>query len=215
MLGIARLVFIAAVAVIDKRRRRKTTVAPGFLPDVAVIVPAYNEEKVIVKTIASLLASTYRGSMEILVVDDGSHDKTYECARAAFGDEPRVRIFSDSQRRKVGGAQFRPAADLRADRRRPGRRHDLSPRNHRPAGAAFCRSPRRRSGRQRQSRQPHQHSHAGGKHSNTSPARTSIAVPSTCSTASRWFPAPSVPGGGNWSRSWAALLRTRWPRMPT
>jgi cellulose synthase/poly-beta-1,6-N-acetylglucosamine synthase-like glycosyltransferase/peptidoglycan/xylan/chitin deacetylase (PgdA/CDA1 family)/spore germination protein YaaH len=93
-LGIARLVFIAAAAVIDKRRRRKTTVAPGFLPEVAVIVPAYNEEKVIVNTIASLLASSYRGTMEILVVDDGSRDKTAECARAAFGDEPRVRIFS-------------------------------------------------------------------------------------------------------------------------
>ena len=55
----------------------------------------------------------------------------------------------------------------------------------------------------------------GGKHWNTSRARTSIAAPSTCSTASPWFPEQSVPGGENWSRSWAALLRTRWPRMPT
>ena len=60
-----------------------------------MIVPAYNEEKVIVQTIASLLASTYRGTMEILVVDDGSRDKTYECAGPPSADEPRVRIFSD------------------------------------------------------------------------------------------------------------------------
>ncbi len=159
VLGIARLVFIAAAAVIDKRRRRTTTVAPGFLPDVAVIVPAYNEEQVIVNTIASLLASAYRGTMEILVVDDGSRDKTCECAGRLRGRAASPHFFN-SQRRKVGGAQFRPAADLRADRRRPGRRHDLSPRNHRPVGAAFCRSPRGCGGGQCQSRQPHQHAHA-------------------------------------------------------
>jgi len=106
VLGIGRLVFIAALAVVDKRLGRRTTDVPGFLPDVAVIVPAYNEEKVIVETVASLLASTYRGSLEIVVVDDGSRDKTYERALSAFAGETRVRIFRTPNGGKPAALNF-------------------------------------------------------------------------------------------------------------
>jgi cellulose synthase/poly-beta-1,6-N-acetylglucosamine synthase-like glycosyltransferase/peptidoglycan/xylan/chitin deacetylase (PgdA/CDA1 family)/spore germination protein YaaH len=106
VLGIARLVFITALALADKRLRGQMTEVSGFLPDLAVIVPAYNEEKVIVKTVASLLASAYRGTSEILVVDDGSQDKTYECALRAFGNEPRVRIFRTPNGGKAAALNF-------------------------------------------------------------------------------------------------------------
>ncbi len=106
VLGIGRLVFIAALAMIDKRKRRQTTNDPGFLPDVAVIVPAYNEEKVIVQTIASLLASTYRGRLEILVIDDGSRDQTYECARRAFDGETRLRVYQTPNGGKPAALNF-------------------------------------------------------------------------------------------------------------
>lgn len=106
VLGVARLLFIAALAVVDKRKNGKQTFISGFLPDVAVIVPAYNEEKVVVQTIASLLASTYQGRLEILVVDDGSRDKTYECARRAFDSEPRIRIFRTPNSGKPGALNF-------------------------------------------------------------------------------------------------------------
>jgi cellulose synthase/poly-beta-1,6-N-acetylglucosamine synthase-like glycosyltransferase/peptidoglycan/xylan/chitin deacetylase (PgdA/CDA1 family)/spore germination protein YaaH len=106
VLGIARLVFIASLAIVDKRKGRRTTERSGFLPDVAVIVPAYNEEKVIIQTIASLLASTYRGTLEILVVDDGSSDTTYECAERAFGGEPRLRVFRTPNGGKPAALNF-------------------------------------------------------------------------------------------------------------
>ena len=106
VLGIARLIFVAALAVVDKRKNGTKHVVSGFLPDVAVIVPAYNEEKVIVQTITSLLASTYRGTWEILVVDDGSRDKTYECARRAFDGEPRIRIFRTPNGGKPAALNF-------------------------------------------------------------------------------------------------------------
>ena len=45
---------------------------------VSVIVPAYNEEKSIAKCIEKLLDQDYKGAMEIIVVNDGSRDKTAE-----------------------------------------------------------------------------------------------------------------------------------------
>jgi cellulose synthase/poly-beta-1,6-N-acetylglucosamine synthase-like glycosyltransferase/spore germination protein YaaH/peptidoglycan/xylan/chitin deacetylase (PgdA/CDA1 family) len=93
ILGIARLLFIGALAVIEHWKERHAVYDDHFKPDVAVIVPAYNEEKVIVQTIASLLASDLP-DFEIVVVDDGSSDNTTERVREAFADEPRVRLFT-------------------------------------------------------------------------------------------------------------------------
>lgn len=59
----------------------------------AVIVPAYNEEKVINQTIASLLSCEHPKRFEIIVVDDGSKDSTYETVRAAYGDDARIQIY--------------------------------------------------------------------------------------------------------------------------
>ena len=53
--------------------------APDFLPPATLIVPAFNEGPVIQAAIRSLLDLDYP-SYEILVVDDGSTDDTYERA---------------------------------------------------------------------------------------------------------------------------------------
>lgn len=51
-------------------------------PKVSIIVPAYNEEKNIENTIRSLLNLDYdKDKLEIIVVDDGSKDRTYEIAK--------------------------------------------------------------------------------------------------------------------------------------
>lgn len=59
-----------------KRLARETEEQPLF----TFIVPAYNEERVIARTLASLLEVDYP-RYEILVVDDGSVDRTAEVAR--------------------------------------------------------------------------------------------------------------------------------------
>ena len=56
----------------------------SFLPPVSVIVPAYNEEKLLESTVASLLDLDYP-EYELIVVDDGSTDRTREIAAALVG----------------------------------------------------------------------------------------------------------------------------------
>ncbi len=65
-----------------------------YIPHVSVIVPAYNEAKVIAMTIRSLQAQDYGGRLDVVVVDDGSPDGTGVVAAEAFADEPRVSVFT-------------------------------------------------------------------------------------------------------------------------
>ena len=81
-----RLIFIGIFAVIDRFRKRPNFAGPDYNPSVAVLIPAYNEEKVIVRTIRSVLMSSYK-NMRIIVIDDGSKDRTAEVARAAYPAE--------------------------------------------------------------------------------------------------------------------------------
>jgi len=61
-----------------------------YEPSVTIIVPTYNEEKYIRRTIKALLRQHYpQNKLEIIVVNDGSTDKTLEKLRE-FGDEIQV-----------------------------------------------------------------------------------------------------------------------------
>jgi cellulose synthase/poly-beta-1,6-N-acetylglucosamine synthase-like glycosyltransferase/peptidoglycan/xylan/chitin deacetylase (PgdA/CDA1 family) len=103
MLTLARLAFFAVLAWAHARRtrggRRRKGRAPAWPapPPVTVIVPAYNEEAGIRATVQSLAETDYRGEVEIIVVDDGSTDRTAELA-GALG-YPNVRVI----RRPNGG----------------------------------------------------------------------------------------------------------------
>jgi len=60
-------------------------------PMVSFVVPAYNEEKTIMRCINSLFkcAIKYRGPSEIIVVDDGSTDNTFEVAWTTINSKQR------------------------------------------------------------------------------------------------------------------------------
>jgi cellulose synthase/poly-beta-1,6-N-acetylglucosamine synthase-like glycosyltransferase/peptidoglycan/xylan/chitin deacetylase (PgdA/CDA1 family)/spore germination protein YaaH len=81
-----RLLLVGVLAIIDRLRRPHREASPGFNPRVAVLIPAYNEEKVIVRTIRSVLNSDY-ANLHIVVIDDGSSDRTFEVARQAYAAE--------------------------------------------------------------------------------------------------------------------------------
>ena len=59
------------------------------LPLVSVIIPAYNAERFIEKTLNSVLSQTYK-NIEVLVVDDGSQDRTAEIVRSIAAQNQRV-----------------------------------------------------------------------------------------------------------------------------
>jgi len=82
----ARLLLVGVLAIIDRLRRPHRAASPGVFPRVAVLIPAFNEEKVIVRTIRSVLNSDYR-NLHIIVIDDGSSDRTFETASAAYAAE--------------------------------------------------------------------------------------------------------------------------------
>lgn len=71
----------------------------GYNPFVSVIIPAYNEEKVIAATVRSILRSHYR-KLEVIIVDDGSKDDTCEIALQLAGRSKRVRVFSTANHGK-------------------------------------------------------------------------------------------------------------------
>jgi len=108
MLGLGRLVFVGALAFaqwIRSRRRQRENAGKDYSPFVSVIVPAYNEEPVIEGTIRSLLASDYK-NYEIIVVDDGSKDRTSEIVREKFGGDSRVRLFTEPNAGKANALNF-------------------------------------------------------------------------------------------------------------
>lgn len=73
--------------------RTPEPVAPADLPRVAVFVPSYNEEKTVAQTITSLLSLDYpHDKLEIIVIDDGSKDRTYEMA-LPFTSDSRVKVL--------------------------------------------------------------------------------------------------------------------------
>lgn len=82
----ARLLIVGLLAVIDRMVNTKPVGSRRFVPNVAVLVPAYNEEKVIVRTLRSVLNSDYR-FLRVIMIDDGSTDRTAELARETFAQE--------------------------------------------------------------------------------------------------------------------------------
>ncbi|RTL58421.1 MAG: glycosyltransferase [Sphingobacteriales bacterium] len=93
-LSVGRMIMMAVLAALQKRKDNGVTYSlPSDLPLVSIIVPAYNEEVNIVRTIESLLNQDYP-NFDIIVVDDGSRDSTYEKVSSSFKDYPKVKIFT-------------------------------------------------------------------------------------------------------------------------
>src|SRR5215831_7971080 len=93
VLGMLRFLFIGTLAVRERWHSRRAVYSDAFVPSVSVIIPAYNEEKVICQTIRSLLDSDY-AHCDIVIVDDGSSDNTVQRVSESFSANPQVHLYT-------------------------------------------------------------------------------------------------------------------------
>ena len=91
------LTFISAI------KRNPAQLKDSELPFATVIIPAWNEEKSVKKTLESILASDYP-KFEVIFIDDGSTDKTLEIARQFEGGN--IYIFTKKNGGKASALNF-------------------------------------------------------------------------------------------------------------
>ncbi len=79
-----RLCFLVYVFVLHKRYKPIPSVSDDKLPTCTVIVPAYNEGKLVWKTLKSLAESDYPPEkLQLICIDDGSKDNTWQWMKKA------------------------------------------------------------------------------------------------------------------------------------
>lgn len=91
-LTVLRSLVFGAMALRQKLQLRLRRLKPDFRPPVSVVIAAYNEEKVITQTVDSILRSEYP-QFEIVVVDDGSSDRTFQIVQEKYAGVANVRVF--------------------------------------------------------------------------------------------------------------------------
>jgi peptidoglycan-N-acetylglucosamine deacetylase len=108
-LSIGRIVFVGVLACIqkyrDERDKKKQIVSNIGTPAISIIVPAYNEEMNAIESVRSLLNQDYP-NFEILFVDDGSKDNTYNVVKEAFKGSLRVKVFTKPNGGKASALNF-------------------------------------------------------------------------------------------------------------
>jgi len=127
VLGVSRQLFMTILALIrrrgegEKRRRGDRETGPAgaefavsvgsssppllFSPPVSVVIAAYNEAKVIARTVRTVLESDYP-EVEVIVVDDGSTDDTFGVVSAEFGGDSRVLALRKENGGKASALNF-------------------------------------------------------------------------------------------------------------
>ncbi|MDD3079634.1 MAG: glycosyltransferase [Paludibacter sp.] len=107
ILVVLRLLSIALLAVLQHKKEKQQPVLQSttYQPKVSIIVPAYNEELNAVRTVDSLLGTTYP-DFEIIFVDDGSKDQTYEKVKTAFIGNEKVFVLTKENGGKAAALNF-------------------------------------------------------------------------------------------------------------
>lgn len=105
ILSVFKIVMMAILSIYQKIKdnkehtKAKHNVQPLPKPLVSIIVPGYNEELTAVKTVENLLKTDYP-HFEIVFIDDGSKDKTYEIVHDTFKQNANVKVLT-----KVNGGK--------------------------------------------------------------------------------------------------------------
>ena len=80
--------FLAVSLLLDRRPLRRTY---DSYPPISILIAAYNEERSILETLESLAAQDYPGELDVIVIDDGSTDRTATLVQSL--DHPWLRLL--------------------------------------------------------------------------------------------------------------------------
>jgi peptidoglycan-N-acetylglucosamine deacetylase len=111
ILSLSRIIFMAVMASKQRHWEKKFNLKYFWKPDgtdapkVSIIVPAYNEEVNAVSSIENLMRTDYP-NFEIIFVDDGSKDGTFNKIQNAFAGNARVRAFTKINGGKASALNF-------------------------------------------------------------------------------------------------------------
>ncbi|PYI45670.1 MAG: hypothetical protein DMF11_11305, partial [Verrucomicrobia bacterium] len=105
MIVATALVVVRTLIVIWLAYRFRRGPKTDFAEPISVVIAAYNEEKVIAETLRTLLATDYKGEIEVVVVDDGSRDHTAAEVERVASTEARVRLLQQENHGKARALQ--------------------------------------------------------------------------------------------------------------
>ena len=108
LVSAARLIIIGILAILEKSKEKKIIPIDPInqsLPLVSIIVPAYNEEVNAVASLENLLKCNYP-VFDIIFIDDGSTDATFEIVSKAFANNPSIKLFTKPNGGKASALNF-------------------------------------------------------------------------------------------------------------
>ncbi|MBV9986648.1 MAG: glycosyltransferase [Chitinophagaceae bacterium] len=104
--GGVRLIVTGVLAFLQRRKEKTRQFDfPAEMPLVSIIVPAYNEEVNAVRSLENLLKCDYP-HFDIVFVDDGSSDRTFQKVNTAFGHHPLVTVLTKPNGGKASALNY-------------------------------------------------------------------------------------------------------------
>ena len=90
---------------------------PAKIPELSVVMPAFNEEEVLPQSLAEATAALDRlcDDWELVIVDDGSTDATARVLAEAARNQPRLRVLSHETNRGYAAALIRGFSSCRCE----------------------------------------------------------------------------------------------------
>jgi glycosyltransferase involved in cell wall biosynthesis len=94
---------------------RRVAAVRNRIVKLSVVMPVYNEEASVEKAVRRVLAAPVEEEIEVLLIDDGSTDRTADVLRTLAGGEPRLRVVRLDRNSGKGAAVRRGFAEATGD----------------------------------------------------------------------------------------------------